>query len=344
MEKNLENNISYKMYRKLHFFFWNKLKPGKWSLFLYSSYRHYWFCKKKKITGDLREIYMTLEPNRGAGIGHQMGNWLAGYCLAKKLGVNYAYSRFPSVDWDDFLGLGENEITTQTLLKRGYRRKKLPSVDAENEERMKLIKNIIGSYAGKKVIFYLTLDQYYRNIQEAEEHIKDKFYHANSRVKDQLIYDKDTLNVAVHIRRGDIVEGQTTRNPELTKRWLTNDYYVALLKQVVSCIPQNKKYHIYLFSQGKEADFPEFASIPNVSFCFDMSAKNSFLHLIHADILLTSKSSFSYKPALLSYGIKICPGDFWHGYPEDENWIIVDEEKLLTEEQKAILCLMEAKS
>jgi hypothetical protein len=56
-----------------------------------------------------------------------------------------------------------------------------------------------------------------------------------------------------------------------------------------------------------------------------MSANESFLHMVHADCLITSKSSFSYKPALLSNGIKICPKKFWHGYPNSSDWILVDE-------------------
>ena len=55
-----------------------------------------------------------------------------------------------------------------------------------------------------------------------------------------------------------------------------------------------------------------------------MSAQDSFLHMVYADLLITSKSSFSYKPALLSNGIKVCPKYFWHGYPDTEDWILCD--------------------
>ena len=49
----------------------------------------------------------------------------------------------------------------------------------------------------------------------------------------------------------------------------------------------------------------------------------SFAHLVYADLLITSKSSFSYKPALMNTGIKVSPGNFWHGYPQnDPKWIL----------------------
>lgn len=57
-----------------------------------------------------------------------------------------------------------------------------------------------------------------------------------------------------------------------------------------------------------------------------MGAQASFLHMVYADALIMSKSSFSYKPALLNRGIKFCPADFWHGYPKTTDWILLDEE------------------
>ena len=42
---------------------------------------------------------------------------------------------------------------------------------------------------------------------------------------------------------------------------------------------------------------------------------------------ITSKSSFSYKPALLNKnGIKVCPRNFWHGYPDTKDWIMCDND------------------
>ena len=80
-----------------------------------------------------------------------------------------------------------------------------------------------------------------------------------------------------------------------------------------------------MFSQGKKEDFLEFTEFQNIHFCLDMGAQESFLHMVYADVLITSKSSFSYKPALLNRGIKFVPVDFWHGYPKEKNWILLNE-------------------
>ena len=90
-------------------------------------------------------------------------------------------------------------------------------------------------------------------------------------------------------------------------------------------LPGDKPIAVYLFSQGKKQDFPEFADFLNLHYCLDMGPIDSFLHMVNADLLITSKSSFSYKPALLNRGLKICPQNFWHGYPEDPNWILADD-------------------
>lgn len=187
---------------------------------------------------------------------------------------------------------------------------------------MLLNKRIIQSYEGKRVVFVAEQDQFYHDQFGVIEYIRKKFYSAPSRKNDRLTYSPDHFNIAIHVRRGDIMTD--ANNPNLTMRYLSNDYFEKVLKQVIDNINVNKPIHIYFFSQGKPEDYPEFAEFPNLHWCLDMGAQDSFLHFVYADLLITSKSSFSYKPALLSYGIKVCPRDFWHGYPLGKDWILCD--------------------
>lgn len=117
---------------------------------------------------------------------------------------------------------------------------------------------------------------------------------------------------------------QDRNNPNLAKRYQSNEYFVNALKTALKVLKDKENIQIYLFSQGEEKDFSEFSEFVNLHFCLDMSAQDSFLHMVYADALITSKSSFSYKPALLNKGIKFCPADFWHGYPDSEDWVIID--------------------
>lgn len=310
-----------KIYRKIHGFFFHKIRPGKWVFNFYSSYRHR--KKSPKIAGNIQSVYITQIPNEGAGIGHQIANYNGGYHYSQLFGIPHAYPGFQNQEWEDFLGFGENEMSLKKLKCAGYKIRKLPYF-GESEKSISLIKDIIHSYAGEKIILCIENDQFYRKQYEVIPHIKNKFESAKARSKDQLIYKKERISMAIHIRRGDIVEGQVTGKKSLTKRWLSVEYFVNIVRQVKEQLGDS--LDIYLFSQGKKEDYKIFEEFSNVTYCFNMSEQNSFLHMVRADILVISKSSFSYKPALLADGIRICPPDFWHDYPDDERWIVANED------------------
>ncbi len=348
MGKN-KSGIKSKIFRKIHYYFDMNLKDktSPWiNNFLYPAYRHRKHIPK---TEDLNSLYITQIPNDGAGIGHQMSNILGGIHIARTLGMKYAYPGLKGKEsWESFLGVNQNSISVQELKKQGYKIKMLPCFNTDvlsdndvltdnndgkkysqsKNETLEIIKKIIKSYAGQKIIFSVYLDQSYRNQYEEIEYIKSRFESAEAREADKLIFDKDQINIAVHIRRGDIVSGQTTGQKTLTKRWLDMDYYEnvvsRLTEQIKSKYPE-KNYRIYLFSEGKADEYRSFEKYGEVTFCFDMSAMDSFLHMTRADYLVLSKSSFSYVPALLSDGVRICPTGFWHGYPNDKKWIVVNE-------------------
>ena len=140
-----------------------------------------------------------------------------------------------------------------------------------------------------------------------------------------MIYDNNNFNIAVHIRRGDIVQNLNEQNNNITMRFQDNAYFINALKMALDYCKDKGNIHIYLFSQGTESEFLEFKEFQNVHFCLDRGAQESFLHMVYADALITSKSSFSYKPALLNRGIKFVPKDFWHGYHQNKNWIFLDD-------------------
>ena len=293
--------------------------------YIYRSYWHYLFHKKNTKTLN-SSCYYSARPHPGAGIGHQMANWIAGFWFSKQFGLNFAHIPFVHDTWENFLGFGQDEIMADELINSGYIVRKLPLFDEKKKEEVELNKLIINSYAGEKVVFLAEQDQYYSDQFGVMNEIKDKFYSAKARKGDKLIYSKEYYNIAIHVRRGDIVIGQENHDPGLLMRWQNNDYFANVLSNVLKTKTTEKPIAIYLFSQGLEKDFEDFKHFPNIHFCLEMGAQDSFLHMVYADLLITSKSSFSYKPALLSNGIKVCPKDFWHGYPESKDWILVEND------------------
>ena len=290
-------------------------------------YPSYWKGKmsKSSIYNTTEDMFFAARPNVGAGIGHQLANWIAGYWYAKEFGLKFAHIPFADRKWEDFFGFYQNELLFADLVNRGYRVVRLPIFDEHKEDEVQSIKKIISAYKGKKVVFLAEQDQFYQDQCGVIQDIQKKFYSCKARNNETLIYDNKAFNIAVHVRRGDIVQLPGENKEGLTKRFQGNEYFVTALETALDMLKDKENIHIYLFSQGKEEDYPEFRKFKNLHFCLDMGAKESFLHMVHADALITSKSSFSYKPALLNTGIKFSPKNFWHGYPEDPNWIMLDE-------------------
>lgn len=289
----------------------------------YLIYRAFWHMKitpPHLYNTDIQ--YFAAIPNRGAGIGHQMANWIAGYWFAKNFELKFAHIPFSTDLWESFLNFGENEVSVEQLISDGYSIRRLPLFEENDIEQLTLIKRIIASYERKKIVFVAEQDQFYRDQYGIMDTIKSKFFSLHDRKETSLLYDYDNYNIAIHIRRGDIMTDPTNLN--LTMRFLANGYYEKVLANVLKRIETEKPIHIWLFSQGIREDYREFEKFPNLHWCLDMNPQDSFLHMVFADLLITSKSSFSYKSALISNGIKVCPKEFWHSYPDTSDWILAD--------------------
>ncbi|MGY3213774.1 hypothetical protein [Mucilaginibacter sp. HD30] len=292
--------------------------------YIYKSYWHYLFSKKKVAeTGNT--LYFTARPNRGAGIGHQLANWISGYWWAKQFDLKFAHLPFSPKKWENFFAFGSKEKSVDELLKDGYKVRRIPLFNEDEPNEIEFIRKIIATHNGTKTVILCEQDQHYRGQYGVMADIQNKFYKADARKKEQVTFLKDCYNVAIHVRRGDILADLSS--PGMAKRYLDNEYFVRVLKKVLTGINTVKPIHVYFFSQGKMEDFKEFHAIPNIHWCLDMDVENSFLHFIYADVLITSKSSFSYKPALLNKsGIKVCPENFWHDYPKTDDFILVNDE------------------
>ncbi|MCI8672483.1 MAG: hypothetical protein HFI89_03175 [Lachnospiraceae bacterium] len=285
----------------------------------------------KKLPQKQYINYFSARPNPGAGIGHQMANWIAGYWFSKQFGLLFAHipfstSRIPytSSPWEYFLGFGQGEITVEELVeRRGYQLVRIPLFNEKQKNELEMIRCIIRSYTDQKTVFLAEQDQFYEAQYGVMDTIQKKFYAAPVE-RGKLVYEKDKgIHIAVHVRRGDVTKNSS--NPNIQMRWLDLCYYEEILKQIVLYLSE-KNVHIYIFSQDIKEVTDSFSAFPNVHFCLDMNEQDTFWHLTQADVLIISKSSFSYKPALLSSGVVIAPKCFWHGYPESKRWIIVDEE------------------
>lgn len=331
------NEFVYKLRGKLHNHCYVQGLEGLSVEQYFCRYPSYHYALKHGNKQKNEDNFLASVPNPGAGIGHQIANWMAGYYYAKVFGLKFAHIPFSSEhqplipsQWERFLGFGEGETTMVQLKVQGYKTVRIPLFNGNDEWQMNAIHNIIASYADRKVVFLCEQDQFLRDLQLLIPDLQHKFYSAPARKDDKLQYNNDYFNIAVHVRRTVIIDGKTIEEtPEVrAQRWLSNDYYENVLKTVLENIKPKKPIAIWLFSTGKAEEFKDFAKYGEVHFSNDMDEYQSFAHLVFADLLITSKSSFSYKPALMNRGIKVCPRNFWHGYPDAPDWILCDNEGL----------------
>lgn len=345
--KKNKSRLINKIYRRIHWLVYAKIDITKQAKNFYPSYHH---RKRKAKSDDTSMLYITQIPNEGAGIGHQMSNFISGVHASELFGVKYVYPGFCDKSWEEFLGFYQNSVNMKELKEQGYKVRFLSEFKYNDEEDLEITRQVIKSYGGRKIIFTISLDTFYANQYEVIPYIKSRFESAPARKNDKLIFNPSEVNIAVHIRRGDILKGQQTGEVGLTKRWLDMDYYESVVRQLtdlfkadeeqavnkkednlIKDINSKKGCHIYIFSEGDVESYRVFEKYGKVTYCFDMSAMDSFLHMVRADYLVLSKSSFSYNPALLSDGIRICPPNFWHGYPADSKWIVADEDGKIKE-------------
>ena len=328
--------LTAKIKRKL----WAKIVRSTRTRFFYPAlYLSWWHSVLHGKSDRLpQNCFMTAIPNADAGIGHQMANWIAGCWFAKQFNLTHVHSPFSSTKWEQLLGFGEKVIPTKSMLsENGYKCVSLQIFDEYDNTEVDRVRKIISSYKGCKVVFVLEQDQFYHDQFGVCSEIQSLFFGANARQNDRLLYTPDHFNVAIHVRRGDIVQGNHNRNTNLQMRWQDADYFYKLLSNVLASIDCQRRIKIYLFSQGSQDAFKHFENLGDIEYCLEMDAPSSFLHMIHADLLITSKSSFSYKPALISRGIKVCPQHFWHGYPNKDDWFLAADDGSLSQRDRSRL-------
>lgn len=136
-----------------------------------------------------------------------------------------------------------------------------------------------------------------------------------------LSFQPNTTNVAVHIRRGDLLPGRQFSN--LSSRMLPDSWYVDILNSVLDA--QKTKCFIHIFSEGLNGQYlSETGSRVRWRELFDKNKcdviehidtpfVSAFHHLIHADILIGSKSGMSHLAGTFNANKKIMP-KMWHSY------------------------------
>jgi|LakMenE18May11ns_1017448.scaffolds.fasta_scaffold9958213_8 hypothetical protein len=130
--------------------------------------------------------------------------------------------------------------------------------------------------------------------------------------KNRNIFNNDAFNIAIHIRSKNLHDITLDSNRSTPLK-----YYFNIIELIKKNNINSKKLIFHIYSQNDMSDYDEF---DKEGLCFHLNENmfDTFTGLVAADILVTSRSSFSYTAAILSDGI-IYYQPFWH--PPGEKWI-----------------------
>lgn len=119
--------------------------------------------------------------------------------------------------------------------------------------------------------------------------------------------NNNKTNIAVHVRRGDILEKKNA------VRYTSSEDAYKIIKNL-NILYSNCS--IFIFTEMTENNKNEFKEIisenSNVFLKADIDVLSTFDHLIQADVLILSKSSFSHLAALYNTKGIVYSTNFWH--------------------------------
>ena len=204
-----------------------------------------------------------------------------------------------------------------------------------NYSKIKQTDIIVSIDSFKQIFFYFI---YYKFLYAKKIIFKFKFHHPayinlnpsdfislNQSLKNCIISNNEKLknngklNIIIHIRRGDVSIDKNynrfTHNQDINSKIIELKYILDDLEL---------RYNFHLISQGSIKDFKNISNIDYYHLGLDPIA--DFDKMVNADILLTSKSSFSYLSAVFCSGLVIYE-EFWL-FPLDK-WLTINQKSNL---------------
>lgn len=248
---------------------------------------------------------------RRDGLGMQAMARISGINFAKAFDATYVDSPFPRLDhapteqqdwcsaWESCLNLGKDEV--------GRNDSNYVVIDYSDY----LLKRI--PISDKTVLRFQQcywLNRHYPDLlDKISASLRSKFKsHTTANV-----LERDQVVIAVHVRRGDV------GNTKNALRFTPNELIVRTietLRGVLEKLGIEATFQVH--SQGQESDFRELSGI-GCELYLDFDAIWTMEKLVTSDILIMSKSSFSYVAAIINRGVKFYEPTF---NPPLSSWIV----------------------
>jgi len=198
----------------------------------------------------------------------------------------------------------------------------IPSNAHLDNEIYRSIDHFIQNYPEPNIVFRIRSNRFGDyEYQNTRQWFINAYQQARKQDPIPLLYSPQKLNIAVHIRRGDLLPGR--QFSDLSSRMLPDAWYLEILDAVLSA--SEKPLAIHIFSEGKDGQYQSEIGAPfswkehfkqtthEIHEHIDSDFLSAFHHLIHADILVGSKSGMSHLAGMLSTQCKLMP-KMWHSY------------------------------
>lgn len=270
-------------------------------------------------SADNRETYITSRM-RWDGAGAQIVAVLSNICFAEFTNITYTHTPFIRMThapegmtdeqcaemWERHLDLGTG----------------MPAANELTNVRRVQVRGPQNIFNRPGTLYELDnchafTDRYPEHWMRTLEHMKRERWPAPPKRKNRM------LTVAAHARRGDVPPSERLRyttNEQLFRA--LSSIRDALLEKQISC-------DLHVYSEGAEHDFASLKKLP-VTLHLNGDQIRDWENLRAADILIVSRSAYSFSAALLSDGIILCPR-FWHEPLPD--WMLVGKDGAFREEE-----------
>jgi hypothetical protein len=304
----------------------------------------------RRLPGLHDKVVLTYDNSHCTdGVGSQLQRIYGTYAIARFLGASYLHTPLRRVDNQGLTALERNatdpgyhrqfndlfHIESDVLPTADFHTTRLPNISLEALDQLVTMFDD-GATGGRPSLVQL----------EVPFGLADRFpdcYEACKEISPfaPSVREGLPLRVAIHVRRGELLLVES-------HRMLPNGYYVSVAQRVAQALEAlGIEYQLELHTETAGAEFivqpgypgipdrvtgsvispdmcrlDEFSVLPDLARCINDTTIDCLRKLATADVLVMSRSSFSYVAAILNKtGIILCY-PFWHSALS--SWLTVD--------------------
>jgi hypothetical protein len=295
------------------------------------------FLKKRKSSS---KCYLGLGSSFAAeGIGGQLVKWLSAKAFADQCELVFIHTPFAvnphshDIDWEELLAFGYGECSRNdraiaalpclTLPAFEHKKGKLHTLGVQIDEK-RVAENINTLRRNCDFVVLLQPPVIRHDLTTLGPLLQKKLDNFTSRLDHVL--DSDALNIAVHIRRGDVKDIFNRRLEGWEYRWFNHCFYLNLIRLAteVAC---TSNWRLTVFTDGLREDIEFINELPEHRFYGrneNLSAAVTFQSMMMADVLIMGASSFSYLAAIASSAVVLTKANWVHETGTCRNWICAD--------------------